>query len=83
MNDAPSGCEYALHKLSRGGYEIEWRGRIVGKLVQDGQPHWTATLAASDARVVIPPPFVRFEHVFGRLVDALDWLGNPEIKRRV
>jgi hypothetical protein len=78
-----SGSDYALSRLPRGGYEIMWRGKPAGRLLQDMMTAtWVATLTEAAAQAQMPAPFVRFEHVFGSLPDALTWLGDPAMVRK-
>jgi hypothetical protein len=74
------GLGYALSRLPRGGYAIERQGQAIGRLAQDADGRWIASLN-SDQRDM-PPPFVRFEYVFPSLAEAFRWLGDPPVNKR-
>lgn len=83
MSEAPSeaGGGYALYGLPAGGFDIEWRGQKIGRLVRSDPTGWVALLTKAARESKIPSPFTGFEHDFKSLIEALDWLGNPPVKR--
>lgn len=72
--------DLTLCGLPSGGFDIEWRGEKVGRLVRRYPAGWVSQLTIA-GRTEMPPPFARFEYGFPSLIDALDWMGNPPVKR--
>lgn len=74
---------YKLSRLAPGGYDVLLHGVIIASLVQSGRTDdatWTAELLLDLPPGERPAPFTELEHTFGRLEEALRWLGDAEIR---